>query len=69
MVRTGDIVRMEPGVGPTNIEREQRRRQAKIGIELDGRPLGDVTADVAAVMAGIHDAAELRVGLRRATSR
>ena len=45
-VRTGDIVRMEPGVGPTNIEREQRRRQAKIGIELDDRPLGDVTTDL-----------------------
>ena len=27
---------MEPEVGPTNIEREQRRRQAKIDIELDG---------------------------------
>jgi hydrophobic/amphiphilic exporter-1 (mainly G- bacteria), HAE1 family len=53
LVRTGDIVRMESGVGPTNIQREARRRQAKIGIELDARPLGDVTADVAAVMAGI----------------
>ena len=31
-----DIVAMEPGVGPTNIEREQRRRQAKIDIELVG---------------------------------
>lgn len=50
VVRTGDIVRMEPGVGPTNIEREQRRRQAKIGIELNGRPLGDVTTDLQAVM-------------------
>jgi predicted RND superfamily exporter protein len=37
---------MEPGIGPTNIEREQRRRQAKIAIELDTRPLGDVTADI-----------------------
>jgi outer membrane protein TolC len=54
LVRTADIVRMEPGVGPTNIEREQRRRQAKIGIELTDRPLGDVTTDVAAVMAGIQ---------------
>ena len=41
---------MEPGIGPTNIEREQRRRQAKIGIELTDRPLGDVTADVQKVM-------------------
>jgi HAE1 family hydrophobic/amphiphilic exporter-1 len=53
LVRTGDIVRMEAGVGPTNIQREARRRQAKIGIELEARPLGDVTADVARVMAGI----------------
>ena len=49
-VRTADIVGMEPGVGPTNIQREARRRQAKIGIELEGRPLGDVTNDVARVM-------------------
>jgi hydrophobic/amphiphilic exporter-1 (mainly G- bacteria), HAE1 family len=53
LVRTGDIVRMEPGVGPTNIQREARRRQAKIGIELEGRPLGDVTNDVTRAMAGV----------------
>jgi outer membrane protein TolC len=53
LVRTGDIVRMEPGVGPTNIQREARRRQAKIGIELEGRALGDVTNDVSQAMAGI----------------
>ncbi|MGE0816826.1 MAG: efflux RND transporter permease subunit [Vicinamibacterales bacterium] len=53
VVRTGDIVRMEPAIGPTNIEREQRRRQAKIAIELDGRPLGDVTRDLTEVMAGV----------------
>ena len=44
---------MEPGVGPTNIQREARRRQAKIGIELEGRPLGDVTNDVSQAMAGV----------------
>jgi hydrophobic/amphiphilic exporter-1 (mainly G- bacteria), HAE1 family len=54
VVRTADIVTMEPGVGPTNIQREARRRQAKIGIELQDRALGDVTADVAAVMAGVQ---------------
>ncbi len=53
LVRTSEIVSLEPDLGPTNIEREQRRRQAKIGIELDGRPLGDVTSDVARVMAAI----------------
>jgi outer membrane protein TolC len=50
LVRSGDIARMEPGVGPTSINREQRRRQAMIGVELAGRPLGDVTTDVAAAM-------------------
>ena len=54
VVRTGDIVTMEPGVGPTNIEREQRRRQAKIAIELDGRALGDVTNDLTTIMGGIQ---------------
>jgi len=54
LVRTADIVRMEPGVGPTNIQREARRRQAKIGIELEGRALGDVTNDVSRVMAGVQ---------------
>ncbi|MDP1571789.1 MAG: efflux RND transporter permease subunit [Vicinamibacterales bacterium] len=53
LVRTSEVVTLEPDLGPTNIEREGRRRQAKIGIELDGRPLGDVTNDVAAVMATI----------------
>jgi outer membrane protein TolC len=52
-VRTSDIATLEPGVGPTSIEREQRRRQAKVDIELSGRALGDVTTDVSAVMASI----------------
>jgi len=53
VVRARDIVRFEPAVGPTSIDREARRRQAKIGIELADRPLGDVTNDVSKVMAGI----------------
>jgi len=53
VVRARDIVRLEPEVGPTSIDREARRRQAKIGVELSDRPLGDVTNDVAKVMAGI----------------
>ncbi len=53
VVRARDIVRLEPEVGPTSIDREQRVRQAKIGIQLADRPLGDVTADVSRVMAGI----------------
>ena len=53
VVRTRDIVRLEPEVGPASIDREQRVRQAKISIELADRPLGDVTSDVTTVMAGI----------------
>jgi hydrophobe/amphiphile efflux-1 (HAE1) family protein len=54
LVRTSDIARIEPGVGPTNIEREQRRRQAKIDVELSNRSLGDVTNDIDAVMRSVQ---------------
>jgi outer membrane protein TolC len=54
LVRTSDIARLEPGVGPTSIEREQRRRQAKIDVELSNRSLGDVTNDIDAVMRSIQ---------------
>ena len=53
VVRTRDIVRLQPEVGPAAIEREARRRQAKINIELSDRSLGEVTADVGRVMEGI----------------
>jgi len=50
VVRVRDIVTLDPQVGPAAIEREQRRRQAKINIELSDRSLGEVTADVQRVM-------------------
>jgi hydrophobe/amphiphile efflux-1 (HAE1) family protein len=53
VVRARDIVRLQPEVGPAAIEREARRRQAKINIELADRSLGEVTADVGRVMAGV----------------
>src|SRR5687767_6532156 len=53
VVRARDIVRLQPEVGPAAIEREARRRQAKINIELSDRSLGEVTADVGRVMQGI----------------
>jgi hydrophobe/amphiphile efflux-1 (HAE1) family protein len=53
VVRARDIVRLEPEVGPAAIEREARRRQAKINIELSDRSLGEVTADVGKVMQSI----------------
>src|SRR5262245_5812871 len=53
-VRTSDVVAFAPEVGPSNIDREQRRRQAKIGIDLaPGYALGDVTAQVEKVVASI----------------
>src|SRR5688572_22263386 len=54
VVRARDIVRLQPEVGPAAIEREARRRQAKINIELSDRSLGEVTADVGRVMQGIQ---------------
>jgi HAE1 family hydrophobic/amphiphilic exporter-1 len=54
LVRVSDIATMAPGVGPTNIEREQRRRQAKIDVELSNRSLGDVTRDIEAVMGSVQ---------------
>ena len=53
-VRTSDIVAFAPAVGPSNIDREARRRQAKVGIDLAaGYALGDVTAEVEQAVAGI----------------
>jgi len=53
-VRTSDVVAFAPEVGPSNIDREQRRRQAKIGIDLaPGYALGDVTAEVQKVVGSI----------------
>jgi hydrophobe/amphiphile efflux-1 (HAE1) family protein len=53
-VRTGDVVAFSPAVGPSNIDREQRRKQAKIGIDLaPGYALGDVTAQVQQAVEGI----------------
>ena len=53
-VRTSDIVAFAPAVGPSNIDREQRRKQAKIGVDLaPGYALGDVTADVQRVVESV----------------
>ena len=54
-VRTSDVVAFSPAVGPSNIDREQRRKQAKIGIDLaPGYALGDVTAQVQQAVEGIE---------------
>jgi HAE1 family hydrophobic/amphiphilic exporter-1 len=54
-VRTSDVVQFGPEVGPSNIDREQRRKQAKIGIDLAPRyALGDVTAEVEKAVASVQ---------------
>jgi hydrophobic/amphiphilic exporter-1 (mainly G- bacteria), HAE1 family len=54
VVRASDLVHLEPGVGPSSIDREQRRRQVKVGADLSGaRPLGDVTTDVEKALASV----------------
>jgi hydrophobic/amphiphilic exporter-1 (mainly G- bacteria), HAE1 family len=62
VVRAGDIVRMEPALGPSSIEREQRRRQAKVGLDIVGRSLGDVTKDVEQVLATVRMPANFEYG-------
>jgi HAE1 family hydrophobic/amphiphilic exporter-1 len=61
-VRTGDLVTMQPAVGPTSIDREQRRRQLKVGVDLAARPLGDVTADVEKAIAAVKMPANFEAG-------
>ena len=62
VIRTAELVRMEPGVGPSSIDREQRMRQAKIGIDLQGRALGDVTADIEKVLKDVSIPSTFQVG-------
>ena len=53
-VRTGEVVDLAPAVGPASIDREQRRRQATIGIDLaPGYALGDVTAEIERAVATV----------------
>ena len=62
-VRTGDVAQFAPAVGPSNIDREQRRRQAKIGVDLaPGYALGTVTAEVQKALATIDMPAHFEWG-------
>jgi hydrophobic/amphiphilic exporter-1 (mainly G- bacteria), HAE1 family len=54
-VRAGEVARFAPAVGPSNIDREQRRRQAKIGVDIaNGYALGDVTKGIEKAIATIE---------------
>jgi hydrophobic/amphiphilic exporter-1 (mainly G- bacteria), HAE1 family len=62
-VRASDVVSFAPAVGPSNIDREQRRRQAKIGLDLaEGYALGQITAEVEKAMAGVQMPANFEWG-------
>jgi hydrophobic/amphiphilic exporter-1 (mainly G- bacteria), HAE1 family len=63
-IRVSDIVRMESGVGPARIQREQRRRQARIDVGLQDRALGDATGEVNAMLAGLTLPQTFEVGLQ-----
>ncbi len=62
VIRTGDLVRMDPGIGPSSIDREQRVRQAKVGVDLHGRALGDVSNDIQNVIDDMKVPAPFQVG-------
>jgi HAE1 family hydrophobic/amphiphilic exporter-1 len=54
-VRAGEVARFAPAVGPSNIDREQRRRQAKVGVDIaNGYALGDVTKGIEKAIATIE---------------
>ena len=54
-VRAGEVARFAPEVGPSNIDREQRRRQAKIGVDIaNGYALGDVTKGIENAIATVQ---------------
>ena len=62
-VRAGDLAHFAPAVGPSNIDREQRRRQAKIGVDLaKGYALGDVTKDIEKTLATVQMPANFEWG-------
>ncbi len=62
VVPAGDLVRLVPGVGPSSIDREQRVRQAKVGVDLQGRPLGDVSADIQKAIDAVAIPPSVKVG-------
>src|SRR6185503_7117443 len=62
-VRAGDVARFAPAVGPSNIDREQRRRQAKIGVDLAaGYALGDLTKGIERTMSTVQMPANFEWG-------
>jgi len=62
-VRAADVARFAPAVGPSNIDREQRRRQAKIGVDIaSGYALGDVTKNIEKALATIQMPANFEWG-------
>lgn len=46
VVKLGQVAELVPIEGPAEIERENRTRQVLVSSSINGRPLGDVTADL-----------------------
>jgi len=44
------VARLEPGTGPTILERQDQQRQILVGANLEGRSQGSVTPDVTVAM-------------------
>lgn len=53
LVRLGEIAELEPGVGPTLIDRGDRSRRILVSAVVTGRPLGAVVADVDRQLPGL----------------
>ncbi len=50
IVPLGSIARIEPGEGPLSISRENQQRVMRVTAGIDGRPFGDVAAEVQAAL-------------------
>ncbi|MDB5531034.1 MAG: multidrug efflux transporter, acriflavin resistance protein [Devosia sp.] len=53
-IRLDQIAQVNPTVGPSEISRENLTRQVSVTADIEGRVLGDVTADIDAVLASME---------------
>lgn len=53
-IRLDQIAQINPTVGPSEINRENLTRQVSVTADIEGRVLGDVTADIDAVLASME---------------
>jgi HAE1 family hydrophobic/amphiphilic exporter-1 len=53
LVPLRELAAAEPGTGPSTIRRKDLVREVRVSANPDGRPLGDITADIQKALAGI----------------